>query len=97
MKTKLSLILLLFPFSFLLSPCLAQVQQGFNYQAIARDGSGNPIVSTSLPTRITIQSDSLGGTIFWQELHSEVTSNTFGLITLILGEGAKQTGIASTF
>jgi hypothetical protein len=93
MKTKLFLTTLLSLTFYLVS---SQIPQGFNYQAIARDAAGKPIVSTALPTRITIQSDSLGGTVFWQELHSSVTSNSFGLINLIIGKGAKQTGTAST-
>jgi uncharacterized protein (TIGR02145 family) len=95
MKTKL-LFTSLLTFSFLLSPCLAQVPQGFNYQAIARDGTGNPIINTILPVRITIQSDSLGGTTFWIEEHTSVATNSFGLFSLILGKGVKQTGSAVT-
>jgi len=75
----------------------AQVPQGFNYQAIARDASGNPITNQTLPVRLTIQSDSIGGTIFWQELHSSVTTNNFGMLTLILGRGVRQEGTAATF
>lgn len=75
----------------------AQIPQGFNYQAIARDASGSSIPNTLLPVRITIQSDSLGGTIFWQELHSSVTSNTYGLITLVVGKGSRITGSAAVF
>src|SRR5512137_576634 len=94
MKTKLLLTTLLSFVFYLLS---SQVPQGFNYQAIARDASGNPIVSTSLPVRLTIQSDSATtGTIFWQEVQT-VTSNTFGLISLVLGKGTKQTGTATSF
>jgi hypothetical protein len=88
MKTKLILSALL---SFYFCGLSSQVPQGFNYQAIARDVSGNPIISTSLPVTITIQSDSLGGIIFWKELHSSVVTNGFGLFTLILGSGARQT------
>ena len=75
----------------------AQVPQGFNYQAMARDETGQPIVNAAIPVRLTIQSDSLGGTIFWQELHSEVTTNDIGLFTLIVGKGVKQAGEAATF
>jgi hypothetical protein len=32
----------------------------------------------------------MGTAILWQELHSSVTTNGFGLITLILGKGARQ-------
>jgi uncharacterized protein (TIGR02145 family) len=78
--------------SFIFCIGTAQVPQGFNYQAIARDGSGNPIINTNLPVRITIQSDSLGGTTFWIEEHSGVTTNSFGLFNLILGKGVKKTG-----
>ncbi len=72
------------PFAF------GQIQQGFTYQAIARDVSGSPITNTPLPVMITIQSDSLGGTVFWKELHSYVTTNTFGLLNIIVGKGARQ-------
>jgi hypothetical protein len=93
---KTTLIGLLF---CLVSLCaFSQVQQGFNYQAIARDASGNPIPGQALPVRITIQSDSLGGTTFWIEEHSTVTTNSFGLFTLVLGKGVKKTGsTAATF
>jgi len=87
MKLKcIFLCLQLFTFGLLFS----QVPGGFNYQAIARDESGNPIKNTSIPVTITIQSDSLGGTIFWEELHSSVETNDYGLINLIIGKGTKQ-------
>jgi hypothetical protein len=89
MKPKLLLFTLLSFYFCLLS---SQIPQGFNYQAIARDASGNPIINTVLPVRITIQSDSLGGTTFWIEEHSTVTTNSLGLFTLILGKGVKKTG-----
>jgi hypothetical protein len=91
MKAKYILFFLLFPFSFFLSPCSAQVPQGFNYQAVARNASGGPIANSILPVKITIQSDSLGGTIFWQELHSSVTTNSQGVINMVIGKGARQT------
>jgi uncharacterized protein (TIGR02145 family) len=87
MRTKLFLsILLSLDFCFLSS----QIPQGFNYQAIARNSSGNPIINTTLPVIISIQSDSINGTIFWEELHSSVTTNGFGLFTLVIGKGARQ-------
>ncbi len=70
---------------------LSQIPQGFNYQAVARNSSGVPIVNQSLPVRMTIQSDSLGGTIFWQELHASVITNNNGVINLVLGKGTRQT------
>jgi hypothetical protein len=98
MKTKLfhsALFIFTFnllPLTFNLAEC--QVPQGFNYQAIARDVVGDPIVNTSLPVKICIQSDSLGGTIFWEELHSAITTNAYGLFSLYVGQGTRQ--VAST-
>ncbi|HOK27111.1 MAG TPA: tail fiber domain-containing protein [Bacteroidales bacterium] len=84
-----------FLFSFILTLssalcALSQTPQGFNYQAIARDGAtGNPIINQSLPVRLTIQSDSLSG-IIWQEVHASVTTNSFGLFNVIVGKGTRQ-------
>lgn len=89
MKTKLSLTVLL-SLVFGLWSSNAQVPQGFNYQAIARLTTGDPIINTTLPVRITIQADSLGSSIIWQEVHSSVTTNGFGLMTLVLGKGTRQ-------
>jgi len=93
MKTKLSLTVLI-SFFFCLWSSMAQVPQGFNYQAVARDMQGNLIRNSPLPVRITIQSDSLVGTIFWQELHSSVMTTDNGVINLVIGTGARQ--ISST-
>jgi len=83
-----------FIFSVILALCpalcaLSQTPQGFNYQAIARDASGDAIVNQSLPVRLTIQSDSLSG-IIWQEVHAPVTTNSFGLFNVIVGKGTRQ-------
>ena len=90
MKTKLALILLILALSPV--PCaLSQIPQGFNYQAIARDGSGNILPNTPLQAMMYVQSLSTGGTIFWKELHSSVMTNGFGLFTLVVGTGTRQT------
>jgi hypothetical protein len=95
MKTKLSLLFLVSCF-FCLVSLQAQVPQGFNYQAVARNASGLPIINQALPVRMTIQSDSLGGTIFWQELHSSVITTDQGVINLVIGRGARQTASTVT-
>ncbi len=68
----------------------AQVPQGFNYQALVQDASGAPIANTSLPVAITLQTDSLGGTVLWEELHSSVTTNSYGVVNLVVGRGIRQ-------
>ncbi|MFO7575776.1 MAG: tail fiber domain-containing protein, partial [Bacteroidales bacterium] len=59
--------------------------------------AGEPIRNTVLPVRISVESDSLGGTLFWQELHTSVTTNATGFFSLVLGRGARQAGTAATF
>ena len=76
---------------------LSQIPQGFNYQALARTDVGEPLANQALQVRLTIQSDSLGGTIFWKELHTGVLTNATGVFSLILGKGTKQSGIADSF
>jgi trimeric autotransporter adhesin len=93
MKTKISFTLLL-SFSFYLLS--SQVPQGFNYQAIARDGSNNIIPNYLLPVRITLQTASTGGTVIWQETQS-VTTNQFGLLGLVVGKGTRTGGTATLF
>jgi len=94
MKTKTPLLYLLsFIFCLVLSPAplaLSQIPQGFNYQAIARDGTGAVIAGATLQVRFYIRSASSGGTLFYQELHSSVPTNSFGLFTLVIGNGTKE-------
>jgi hypothetical protein len=90
MKTKLSFFFLVSCF-FCLGSLTAQIPQGFNYQAIARDGTGAILPNTSLQVMFYIQSLSTGGTLFWKELHSTVTTNSFGLFNLVVGKGTRQT------
>jgi hypothetical protein len=88
-------MLMLLTFNFLI--VTSQVPQGFNYQAIARDASGEIIENTLLPVRITIQTSLSGGTVIWEEEHLTVTSNQFGLISLIVGTGTRINGNVATF
>ncbi|MCU0462416.1 MAG: hypothetical protein MUF36_10455 [Bacteroidales bacterium] len=38
-----------------------------------------------------VQSLQTGGTLYWKELHSSVTTNSFGLFNLVVGNGTRQT------
>ncbi|MGD0342361.1 MAG: tail fiber domain-containing protein [Bacteroidales bacterium] len=97
MKTKLRIFFLLFTCAFFLLPCKAQVPQGFNYQAIARDGSGNVIPNHALPTLIDIVDAQTGGNLIYEESFPSITSNQFGLISLIVGTGTRTGGSAASF
>jgi hypothetical protein len=94
MKTKL-LFSVLLSFSFCLLS--SQVPPGFNYQAIARDGSGNILPNQALPVKIDIQTSLTGGTLIYEELFASVTSNQFGLISLVVGTGTRTGGTAASF
>jgi len=67
---------------------LAQTPQGINYQAIARDASGNALTSQKVSLRFTILT---GNTINYQETTS-LTTNSFGLIAYVIGSGTVASG-----
>lgn len=92
MKTKSSFLLVLLAL-FPAHCVLGQSPKGFNYQAIARDGSNNPI-TTAIDARFSIQSDSLGGTVFWVEEHSGIIPNEAGMFTSVIGKGARKSGLS---
>ncbi len=73
-------ISLLFVFA-LCSVGLAQVPQGINYQAIVRDGSGQPITTGTVDIRISL----LNGSGNFVEDHLNITPSTFGLVNLVIG------------
>jgi hypothetical protein len=105
MKTRIISGFLLFALYFLLPPCTAQVPQGFNYQAIARDGAGNPIVNGTLKVKLSVLSDTLGfyasgtGTYIWEEEQTNVKTNASGLFSIVFGNplATKVQGSAASF
>jgi len=73
------------------------VPQGFNYQAIARNATGLPITNQVIPVRISIVTALTSGTVIWQEEHSSVTADQFGMISLVVGTGTQTGGSATSF
>lgn len=65
----------------------AQSPQGFSYQAVVRDG-GNVLANQLVSIEFTIEEN---GIALYQETHS-VSTNQYGLVTAIIGEGAVLTG-----
>ncbi|MCP4089288.1 MAG: hypothetical protein GY746_05805 [Gammaproteobacteria bacterium] len=70
---------------------LAQAPQSFKYQAIARDVEGNIISNKQVSLRISLLQGSNSGKIVYSETH-DVTTNSFGLITLEIGNGKFNNG-----
>ncbi len=68
------------------------VPQGMNYQAVARDANGNELVSKSLTVKLAVKSKS--GSVYttqYEETHT-VTTNAYGLFTLVIGQGTVTSG-----
>src|SRR4030042_201574 len=102
MKTKLSLSRFLSFFFLLLAlcpapPALSQIPQGFNYQAVAHNSAGAPIMNTTIQVKMSILSDTIAPVIEWEELHSAVKTNAYGVFNLVIGKGTRQAGSALNF
>ncbi len=69
----------------------AQAPQSFNYQGVARDGSGSAIVSAQISLRIAIIRTPGLGTEVYKETHSVQTSST-GVFSVQVGRGTIQNG-----
>src|ERR1017187_2948239 len=61
----------------------AQVPQGINYQAIARNASGLVIPNATITLRLTITNGNGGSTLYTET--DTATTNQFGLFTLQIG------------
>jgi hypothetical protein len=93
MKTRNCLCLVILLALSPLPSAFSQSPQGFNYQALARDASKNPI-TVPLDVRFTVRADSVSGTIFWVEEHYGVQPNEFGVFNVVVGRGTRISGLA---
>ena len=73
---------------------LGQAPQSFKYQAVARDASGTVLSSQSISLRISILQGGTTGTAVYVETHA-LTTNQFGLVNLVIGEGSVVSGAMS--
>ena len=70
---------------------LAQAPEYFNYQAIVRDASYNPITDQAVSFRISILKGGVSGSEEYIETHNTST-NGIGLVTLAIGNGSVESG-----
>lgn len=82
--------LLLFAAVLISGTTLAQVPQGFNYQAIVRDISGSGMKNHSVMVLVSV-TDGEGGHAEYQEVHKTVTDQ-FGMVNLAIGRGTPLKG-----
>lgn len=73
---------------------IAQIPHSFNYQAIARNGSGNALPNQHIAMRFTLKTGSVTGPIVYQE-RDTATTNQFGLFTTEIGSGVPLSGTFS--
>ncbi len=69
--------------------------QAFNYSAVARNSSGQPISLSTIGIQMTILKTSTNGISVYSENHF-VNTDVYGLFNLIVGAGAIQNGSFST-
>jgi len=62
----------------------AQVPQAINFQAIARDGFGNPMINTNIQIRLSVLDSTLGGSTVYQELRA-LQTNAYGSFSFQIG------------
>jgi hypothetical protein len=92
MKNLSSLLIVIAFLQF--STSYAQAPQQMNYQAIARNASGNGLPNLPVGLRFTIRDGSITGTILYRETNT-VTTNKFGLFTTAVGGGTPVNGTFS--
>lgn len=82
---------------------IAQIAQGINFQAIARDNSNNIVTESTISIRLSIIQGNITGSTVYSETH-QVVSDLNGVISLTIGQGSPsgdfntiEWGIASHF
>lgn len=74
---------------------LAQAPLAFKYQAVARDANGSMIINRNINVRVGIHDLNITGTVVFQESHA-VTTNSFGIININIGNGTLTQGSFSS-
>ncbi len=85
---------ILFTSIFIIAAILSysQVPNGFNYQAMLRNSSGDIIADESVDIEISIIDENSGGTVLYTETHTKST-NAYGLVNLVIGSETPDYGV----
>lgn len=89
MKTFLLKFILMIAAVLCTAEVMAQVPQGFNFQAVARNADGDLIKESALGVRISILKGSETGTAVYTETQKPKT-NAAGSFQLVIGEGTTE-------
>jgi hypothetical protein len=82
--------------SFTFYLLFSQVPQGFNYQAIVRNTSGDILQNKNVKVKVAIHTTPTGGAPLWDEEHA-LTTSQFGLVTFVVGTGSNISGTLTDF
>ena len=66
--------------------CFGQAPEGINYQAVVRDDAGNVIQNNNVGLKMSLYQSAIGGTLIYEESFTSTTDN-FGLVNLVIGQG----------
>ena len=88
------ILFVFFLFVLSISQIFGQAPQAFNYQGVARDGSGEAIKSQLINLRISILNGESGESLQYQE-EQTVTTSDRGIFSLRIGEGLTTVGTFS--
>lgn len=75
--------------------CWAQAPQKMSYQAVVRNATNNPVVSSAVGMKISILQGSASGTVVYAETQT-ATTNANGLVSLEIGTGTLVSGNFTT-
>jgi len=79
----------------LTAPFVMFAQQGINYQAVVRDGGGAVMLNQAVAVDFEVIQGSSNGPVVYSESHN-LTTNDYGLINVVIGEGTVNSGDFST-
>ncbi|MBI2280882.1 MAG: tail fiber domain-containing protein [Bacteroidetes bacterium] len=95
MKTIKLTFILICNLLFAISNLQAQAPEKINYQAVARNLTGNPLINQAVGLEFNIRQGSPTGAVVYSETHTGVSTNQFGLFTAEIGGGTVNSGIFS--
>ncbi len=91
---KKLVVIFLLAFNFAIPTIIAQVPQAINFQAIARDGSGSPMVNTNIQIRLSVIDSAQSGIVVYQELRA-LQTNAYGSFSFQIGVNPAYTTVGT--
>ena len=89
-QIRIGLVLLAF-----VSVAYSQSPQAFNYQAVLRDNNGEVRANETVSIQLSVRQGSITGPSVYLETHSNILTNSFGIINLAIGDGMSSDDFSS--